>query len=452
MTPLTLNKQRSEAENALQRINAGTAIIGVMGLGYVGLPLALTAVKSGFSVIGFDTDQKKIGKLLAGESYIRTVQSSDIRAALTEDRLKATSEMVRLTACDVICICVPTPLTKQREPDLSFVRATAQQIARHLRAGQLVVLESTTYPGTTEDVLRPILERSGLKAGVDFFIGYSPEREDPGNPSFNTSSIPKVVSGLGSRALELATAFYGRLVGTTVPVSSVKTAEVVKLTENIFRSVNIGLVNELKLIYETMGIDIWEVIAAAKTKPFGYMPFYPGPGLGGHCIPVDPFYLTWKSREYSIPTRFIELAGEINASMPQHVVTRLARELDARLSLAMSRSSVLVVGIAYKKGVNDIRESPALKILELLQDQVADLAYHDPHVPRISNSRHHPQFLRMRSIELTADTIAAYDGVVITTDHDEIDYSLIARHARLIVDSRNAIRSRGIHSDCVVLA
>ena len=434
------------------KINAGRATVGIMGLGYVGLPLALAAARSGYAVVGFDTDAKKIRRLAAGDSYIDAVNSAELQSTVAEGRMAATADMRRLSDCDVICICVPTPLTKQREPDLSYVRATAQAIARSIRRGQLIILESTTYPGTTEDVVRPILEKSGLSAGADFFIGYSPEREDPGNGAFNTASIPKVVSGLGAEAAELVTAFYGRMVETTVPVSSVRTAEVVKLTENIFRAVNIGLVNELKLIYDAMGIDIWEVIGAAKTKPFGYMPFYPGPGLGGHCIPVDPFYLTWKSREYSIPTRFIELAGEVNAAMPQYVVARLAKELDVKLSLAMSRSSILVVGIAYKKGVNDVRESPAMKILELLQGQVADLAYHDPHVPLIETSRHHPQLVRMKSITLTSDSIAAYDAVLIATDHDKIDYGLIERHARLIVDTRNAMRTRGIQSEKVVLA
>ncbi len=422
------------------------AVVGVVGLGYVGLPLLVAAASSGFKVVGFDIDQSKTRKVLSGHSYIDAVKPAAIQQALRNGKLEATHHMRRLGECDVICICVPTPLTRQREPDLSFVKSTAAAIARTLRPGQLIILESTSYPGTTEDVVRPILEKTGLSCGSDFFLAYSPEREDPGNRNFSTVTIPKIVSGDGEHALQAASAFYASLVQKIVPVQNVRTAEVVKLTENIFRAVNIGLVNELKVIYEAMGIDIWQVIEAAKTKPFGYMPFYPGPGLGGHCIPVDPFYLTWKSREYSLPTRFIELAGEINASMPSHVVQRLASELDKRLGLAMSNAAVLVVGVAYKKNVNDTRESPALKILELLQGNVADLAYHDPHVPVMKLTRNHPQLANMRSIDLNADSISAYDAVVVATDHDAIDYHLIGRHSRLVVDTRNALGFRGISS------
>jgi UDP-N-acetyl-D-glucosamine dehydrogenase len=428
------------------------ALVGVMGLGYVGLPLLIVAAQAGFHTLGFDVDSEKIDQINSGHSYISAVDEKEIARHVEGGLVSATSAFERLAECDVICVCVPTPLTRQREPDLQFIVATSQAIASTLRKGQLIVLESTTYPGTTIDVVKPILESSGLVCGQDFYLGYSPEREDPGNKTFNTGSIPKVVSGDGKQALLLVEQFYGALVTSTVPVSNIRTAEVVKLTENIFRSVNIGLVNELKLIYAAMDIDIWEVIDAAKTKPFGFMPFYPGPGLGGHCIPVDPFYLTWKSREYSQPTRFIELAGEINSAMPKHVVEQLAHELDLKLSLPLSRASVLVLGVAYKKNVNDVRESPAFKIIELLNDRVADLAFHDPYVTDLHLTRNHPELAGMKSIEINADSVSAYDAVVVVTDHDGVNYELINRHARLILDTRNAFASRGIQSDKIVKA
>lgn len=429
-----------------------TATVGVVGLGYVGLPLAATAAKAGFQVIGFDVDPAKVLKIGRGQSYIDAVGSDLLHHLQSTGKLSATVDFSRFAECDVICICVPTPLTRQREPDLSFVVQTAGQIGKHIRAQQLVILESTTYPGTTDEIVKPILERGGLRSGSDFFLGYSPEREDPGNQSFNTATIPKVVAGDGPVAQRLITLFYGSFVHTIVPVSSIKVAEVVKVTENVFRAVNIALVNELKVIYTAMGIDVWEVIDAAKTKPFGFMPFYPGPGLGGHCIPIDPFYLTWKSREFDLSTRFIELAGEINVNMPHYVFGRLAEALDMRLGLPLSQASVLLIGISYKKNVSDTRESPALKLIELLAGRAADVAFHDPHFGNIPKTRRHPALTGRRSVRLTQDSVAAYDAVVIVTDHDIIDYELIAKHSRLVVDTRNALGSRGIACDHVVKA
>jgi UDP-N-acetyl-D-glucosamine dehydrogenase len=424
------------------KIQNRLSTVGIVGLGYVGLPLAVTIAKVGFRVIGLDVDNTKVKSLNEGNSYIEAVPSSALRELTSHNLFRATGDLSELGACDIICICVPTPLSKQREPDLSFVADTGKAIAARLRRDQLIVLESTTYPGTTQEVLKPILETSGLVAGNDFFIGYSPEREDPGNKSFTTAAIPKVVSGDGLIAQHLVEAFYGTFIERVVPVSSIKTAEVVKITENVFRAVNIALINELKMIYTAMGIDVWEVIEAAKTKPFGYMPFYPGPGLGGHCIPVDPFYLTWKSREFELPTRFIELAGEINQSMPKYVVGKLEEALDSRFSLAASQARVLVVGAAYKKNVPDVRESPSLKIMELLSKKVAGLVYHDPFVPELSLG--HESGSLYKSVDLTTEQIATFDVVLILTDHDCIDFANIASHARLVVDTRNALRSRNI--------
>lgn len=449
-----MNKHVDQARGALLlgRLEARIATIGVVGLGYVGLPLALAAAECGFKVIGFDIDETKVRKLESGHSYIGAVPDDRLQAALSDGRFSSTADFSALPECDVVSICVPTPLTKQREPDLSFIVETAQQIARHLRRDQLIVLESTTFPGTTDEIVKPILEDGGLRSGRDFFLGYSPEREDPGNADFSTRSTPKVVAGDGPAAAQLVASFYGSFVDRVVPVSTVKVAEVVKLTENIFRAVNIALVNELKVVYGAMGIDMWEVIEAAKTKPFGYMPFYPGPGLGGHCIPIDPFYLTWKSREFDISTRFIELAGEINTAMPAHVVNTLATALDQRLGLPLSQASVLIIGVAYKKNVSDVRESPALKIIELLEGKVADIAYHDPYVARIPKTRKHPALVDTPHIKLSRDSIAAYDAVVIVTDHDDIDYGLLANHSRLIIDTRNVMHREGIICDRVVKA
>lgn len=436
----------------LARLEARAATIGIVGLGYVGLPLAAATARAGFKVIGFDVDHSKIEKLRAGRSYIGAVTDETLQPMVRDGSFRASSDFAQLAECDVISICVPTPLTKQREPDLSFVENTTRAIAQHLRRDQLIVLESTTYPGTTDELMKPILEAGGLRSGRDFYLGYSPEREDPGSAGFETSTIPKVVAGDGAVAARLVAQFYGAIVERVVPVSSIKVAEVVKLTENIFRAVNIALVNELKVIYDAMGIDIWEVIEAAKTKPFGYMPFYPGPGLGGHCIPIDPFYLTWKSREFEVSTKFIELAGEINVSMPHYVVSKLTEALDKHLGLPLSQASILIVGVAYKKNVSDVRESPALKLIELLETRAADIAYHDPYVARIPKTRKHPMLAGKDCIRLSRDSVGAYDAVVIVTDHDGIDYGLLANHSRLIVDTRNAMQRNGIICDRVVKA
>jgi UDP-N-acetyl-D-glucosamine dehydrogenase len=436
----------------LKRIQDRSARVGVIGLGYVGLPLAMTAASAGFPVTGFDIDPSKIVSIDAGKSYIEAVSDQVLAEFTATRRFTATTDFSSLADCDVIVICVPTPLTKHRDPDLSYVTRTSQSIATSLRPGQLVVLESTTYPGTTDGVVRPILEETGLKSGRDFFLGFSPEREDPGNQNFRTSTIPKVVAGDGPEASSLVEAFYGAAVDTVVPVSTTATAEAVKLTENIFRAVNIALVNELKVVYEAMGIDIWEVIDAAKTKPFGFMPFYPGPGLGGHCIPIDPFYLTWKSREYELPTRFIELAGEINSAMPRHVVDRLAEALDVRSGKALSRSKVLVIGLAYKKNVPDIRESPSLKLIELIEARGGQASYHDPHVPTVPPTREYGHLKGRPSVDLTQETIAGFDAVLIATDHDAVDYAALATWSSLIVDTRNAVGRRSLSGANVVKA
>lgn len=439
-------------DRLLESISARKARVGVIGLGYVGLPLAVAVARSGFPVTGFDIDPAKIVALDDGRSYIEAVTDEALGREIAAGRFRSTTNFSDLGLCDVIVICVPTPLTRHRDPDLSFVEGTARSIAATLRPGQLVVLESTTYPGTTDGIVRSILEETGLKSGEDFFIGFSPEREDPGNRVFETASIPKVVAGDGPRAAALMQLFYAAVVKTVVPVSSNATAEAVKLTENIFRAVNIALVNELKVVYEAMGIDIWEVIEAAKTKPFGYMPFYPGPGLGGHCIPIDPFYLTWKSREYELPTRFIELAGEINSAMPRHVVSRLAEALDRRQGKALSRSNVLVIGLAYKKNVPDIRESPSLRLIELIEERGGSAAFYDPHVEEIPSTREHLPLKGRRSIPFNEEGVRGFDAVLIATDHDGIDYKALADWAPLIVDTRNVFARLGIVSDHVVKA
>lgn len=436
----------------LTAIQSRTAKAGVIGLGYVGLPLAMSMAKAGFTVTGFDIDPSKMTAIEAGESYIEAVSSPVLQAETAAGRFAATCDFSKLADCDVIAICVPTPLTRQRDPDLSYVEKTCRKIAETLRAGQLVVLESTTWPGTTEEVMKPILQQTGLVAGEDFFLGFSPEREDPGNRDFATSTIPKVVAGDGADARELMIAFYGAVVKTVVPVSTTATAEAVKLTENIFRAVNIALVNELKLVYDAMGIDVWEVIDAAKTKPFGYMPFYPGPGLGGHCIPIDPFYLTWKSREFDRPTRFIELAGEVNTAMPYHVVDKVAETLDRRAGKALSRSRVLILGLAYKKNVPDIRESPSLRLMELLKERGADIAYHDPFIAEIPRTREYLDLMGQRSVAWDEATIRSFDLVLVSTDHDAVDYQSIADWAPLIVDTRNIFARRQIVSANLVKA
>ena len=440
------------AAGLMARIEAREARAAVIGLGYVGLPLAMAMARGGFRVTGVDIDPGKIAAIGQDTSYIEAVSSEVMAQMRAEGRFEATTDFDALMACDCIAICVPTPLTAHRTPDLSYIENTARAIGPRLREGQLVILESTTYPGTTDDVLRPILEAGGLKSGRDIFLGFSPEREDPGNRQFETVTIPKVVAGDGADAAALMQAFYGAFVQRVVPVSTNATAEAVKLTENIFRSVNIALVNELKLVYDAMGIDVWEVIEAAKSKPFGYMPFYPGPGLGGHCIPIDPFYLTWKSREYDQPTRFIELAGEINTAMPHHVTDRLAQALDRVSGKALSRSRVLVLGLAYKKNVPDIRESPSLKLIELIRERGAEVAYHDPFVAEIPKTREYMALKGMRSVVWSEAEIRGFDAVLIATDHDGTDYAALADWAPLIVDTRNAMARHGVTGGTVVKA
>jgi len=416
------------------------ATIGVMGLGYVGLPLAKALGDQGFSVIGFDVDQGRVEALRNGTSYIKSFPQQSLQHLLKEKRFEATCNPADLARMDAILICVPTPLTQHREPDMSYVLATAETILPHLRKGQLIVLESTTYPGTTQELVIPILERSGLKAGTDFFVAYSPEREDPGNPQYATSTIPKVVGADDLMSRMLAVSLYTQIVPKVIEASSTATAEAVKLTENIFRCINIAMVNELKVIYSEMGIDIWEVIDAASTKPFGFMPFYPGPGLGGHCIPIDPFYLTWKAREYGVSTRFIELAGEVNTAMPGYVINQLREALDLRFGKALSGSRILLVGMAYKKNVDDIRESPSLAIFEALHAKCAHVDYYDPFVPTVHKSREHPIINGKTSVAWTESSLRSYDAVIICTDHDIVDYSFLVAHSALVIDTRNATR------------
>jgi UDP-N-acetyl-D-glucosamine dehydrogenase len=428
------------------------ARVGVIGLGYVGLPLALTIAKAGFRVSGFDVDDKKIADLNDGVSHIKSIANSILETFTATEYFRASSDFEKLRDCDVIIICVPTPLTKYREPDLSFIEQTARSIAQTLRLGQLIVLESTTYPGTTDEVVKPILEETGLRSGRDFFLGYSPEREDPGNTAFQTSTIAKIVAGDGPSAAALVENFYALSVGKVVPVSSNSTAEAVKLTENIFRAVNIALVNELKIVYDAMGIDIWEVIDAAKTKPFGYMPFYPGPGLGGHCIPIDPFYLTWKSKEYDLPTRFIELAGEINSTMPRYVISKLIDALDRFEGKALSRSRILVVGLAYKKNVADIRESPSLRLLQLIGERDGQADFYDPYISEIPSTREYQYFKALRSIEWNTKALSFYDAIIIATDHSDVDYALIEDFSGVIVDTRNVLARLNLTSQKIVKA
>jgi UDP-N-acetyl-D-glucosamine dehydrogenase len=427
----------SLAERLSQRIELRTSPVAVIGLGYVGLPLAETFAASGYPVVGFDIDPEKVRKLNAGQSYIRHISPERVGELLQSGRFEATTDPACFDDVDAIIICVPTPLTEAREPDLSYVVATGETVAKRLRPGHLVVLESSTYPGTTEEVLRPILERSGLRAGEDFFLAYSPEREDPGNPNYSTRTIPKVVGGADPVSRDLAVALYRPVVEGVVPVSDTRVAEACKILENTYRAVNIALVNELKVVFERMGIDVWEVIAAAKTKPFGFQAFYPGPGLGGHCIPIDPFYLTWAARKHGLNTRFIELAGEVNTAMPRYVVQRVMDALNDR-GKAVRGSRVCVLGVAYKRDVDDPRESPAFPILEMLEERGAVVSYNDPYVPSLPPMRHHA--IRLDSEPLTEAFLAAQDCVIVVTDHSAYDYGWIVRHAPLVIDTRNATR------------
>ena len=420
----------------LKRIESKEAVIGVVGLGYVGLPLVLLAAEAGFSVIGLDIDPEKVRKLKAGESYINHIPPEKVRRLGTQ-KFEPTTDFAALSKCNVVLICVPTPLTHHMEPDMQFIEATGRAMVPHLRKGQLIVLESTTYPGTTEEFLQPILETSGLTAGTDFHLAFSPEREDPGNPTFHTRVIPKVVGGMNDDARALAVAFYSRVVDTVVPVSSLKVAESCKLLENIYRCVNIALVNELKMLFDRMGIDVWEVIRGASTKPFGFQPFYPGPGLGGHCIPIDPFYLSWKAKEYDMNLNFVELAGEVNVGMPYYVVDRLQAALNDR-GKALKGTTILLLGAAYKKNIDDMRESPTLKVWEVLESRGASVLYHDPYVPRLPHMRKYD--LVADSQPLTRELLKRADAVIIVTDHDSVDYRFVVEHAALVVDSRNAIK------------
>ena len=418
-------------EQAIKRYQDKEAIIGIVGLGYVGLPLLLRYTQVSFKVIGFDIDNFKVDSLNAGKSYIEHIAADKIQAA--QPLFEATTDFSRIGECDAIILCVPTPLNQYREPDISYVIDTTDAVKPYLRAGQLLSLESTTYPGTTEEELLPRVEESGLKVGENFFLVYSPEREDPGNPNFETRTIPKVVGGHTDKCLQVGIALYGAAIDQVVPVSSTKAAEMTKLLENIHRAVNIGLANEMKIVADKMGVDIYEVIDAAKTKPFGFVAYYPGPGIGGHCIPIDPFYLTWKAREFGVNTRFIELAGEINSSMPDYVVNKTALALNDR-EKSLKGSRVLILGIAYKKNVDDMRESPSVFVMEKLRDLGANVAYSDPHVPSFPKMREHN--FELDSVELTADNIASYDCVILTTEHDKFDYALLEQHAQLIVDTR----------------
>lgn len=423
------------------RLNQKASKIGILGMGYVGQPLALRFASVGYKVIGFDIDSDKVSMLNAGQTDIEHIGNSRIAEA-NELGMECTTEFSRSAEADALIICVPTPLSKHREPDLSFVTATAGSLVPYLRPGQVVSLESTTYPGTTEEELLPRITSTGLVVGKDIFLVYSPEREDPGNAHFTTNTIPKVLGGQTSHCLEIGKALYGQVIDKVVPVSSTKAAEMTKLLENIHRAVNIGLVNEMKIVADRMGIDIFEVIDAAATKPFGFTPYYPGPGLGGHCIPIDPFYLTWKAREYGLHTRFIELSGEINRAMPEYVVGKLISALNDR-RMALKGARVLVLGIAYKKNVDDMRESPAVEIMELIQASGGLVAYSDPHVPAFPKMREHS--FDLSSVALTPETLEGFDAVVLATDHRKFDYVMIRQHARLIIDSRGIYRDPADH-------
>ncbi len=430
--------QPAAAATLEQAIEQKTAMVGVIGLGYVGLPLIRAFVGAGFRTMGFDVDQSKVDALKAGHSYIRHIAPEWIAQCIEQEKFEPTAQMQRLAEPDVLLICVPTPLSITRDPDLTYVESTTRQIAAVLRSGQLIVLESTTWPGTTREVMLPVLSAGGLEVGKDFFLAYSPEREDPGNPVYSAEKIPKVVGGIEAHSGRLAAALYGQAVVEVVPVSSCEVAEACKIVENTYRSVNIAMVNELKMLFARMGIDVWEVIDAARTKPFGFQAFYPGPGLGGHCIPIDPFYLSWLARRYQLPTRFIELAGEVNAGMPQYVIHRVIDALNES-GKALRGSRVCVLGLAYKRDVDDARESPSFVLMELLKAGGAVLSYNDPYIPRLFKSRRH-DLGEMHSSELTPEFLASQDCVVIATDHGCYDYPFIVRHAPLVVDTRNATK------------
>lgn len=433
-------------KNLKLKIEAKEAKIGIIGLGYVGLPILVSFAKRGFSVLGFDTDRHKINQLKQGNSYIKHISPDN----LTNPLIDVTNDMEQLREVDVIIICVPTPLNTHRDPDLTYIVDTTYAIAHNLTIGQLIVLESTTYPGTTEEVMLPILSSTGLVVGEEFALAYSPEREDPANENYSLVNVPKVVGGTTSLCLELAETLYNQIVLKTVPVSSTQTAEATKILENIYRAVNIALVNELKILFQKMNIDIWEVIEAAKTKPFGFQAFYPGPGWGGHCIPIDPFYLTWKAREYDVSLKFIELAGEVNTLMPNYVVEKLIYSLNQH-GKSLKNSQILILGVAYKKNIDDQRESPSLKIIHLLQQQGAKVEYHDPYAPICSNHRHYPD-IDLKSLSLNSENLQKFDATIIATDHHHVDYEMVAKYSSLIIDTRNVLRSKGIKTKHTVAA
>ncbi len=426
----------SQYDALWKKINDKSARVGVIGLGYVGLPLVREFTRAGFRVIGFDVDRVKVEMLKAGRTYIRHLPGRDFKKLIADGRFQPTTDMSQLAKPDAIVICVPTPLTRTRDPDMTYVSGTANAISRSLRKGQLVVLESTTYPGTTREVVRPLLDATGLKLDQDYFLAFSPEREDPGRTDLTTRQIPKVVGGMTPRSGELAVRLYGSVVDRVVPVSNCEVAEACKIVENVYRCINIALVNELKVVFERMGIDVWDVIAAASTKPFGFQAFYPGPGLGGHCIPIDPYYLSWKAREYGVTTRFIELAGEINTRMPEHVVERVVAALNDR-GKPIKGARVLLLGLAYKKDVDDVRESPSVAMIELLQKRGAKVSYHDPFIPVAKPMREH-NLTHMRSVRLTPETLRKFDCAIISTDHSHVDYAMVVKHTPLVIDTRNA--------------
>lgn len=440
-------------ENLAAKFTNCTANIGVIGLGYVGLPLCLALGDAGYSVVGFDVDENKPAHILNGKSYIKSIASESIAEVLRSGKLDATTDMSRLSEMDAILICVPTPIDSHLSPDLSYVIDSCKVILKHLRKGQLIVLESTTYPGTTKEVVLPILQESGLKVGQDVFLAFSPEREDPGNINFSTSQIPKVVGADDVKSQKLAVTLYNEFVSETVPVSSTSTAEAVKITENVFRAVNIALVNELKVIFDKMDINVWEVIEGAKSKPFGFMPFYPGPGLGGHCIPIDPFYLTWKAKSIGVETHFIELAGQINRSMPLHVVSVLMDALSARSKKSINGSKILLLGLTYKKNIDDTRESPALELMKLIEDRDGKVDYFDPYVEVVAQDPHYPSLIGRKSIVWDTQKISEeYDAVLIATDHDNVDYCAIAENCEIVIDTRNACARAGAKMTNVILA
>jgi len=439
----------------IEKIYSKQAVVGIIGLGYVGLPLALLFSEKGFNVVGFDVDEKKVSVLNSGKSYIKHIAAERIKKNIKSEKFIASTDFSFLTTCDAVLICVPTPLNAQNEPEMKYVIDSAKIIAKHIRQGQLIVLESSTYPGTTDELLLPMFQERFIHEGKDkkeivgseFFLAFSPEREDPNNPDFNTETIPKIVGGVTNNCMDVAVALYNQAVKKTVPVSSAKVAEAAKLLENIYRSVNVALVNELKMIFDKMGIDVWEVINAAKTKPFGFQAFYPGPGLGGHCIPIDPFYLSWKAREYEIETKFIELAGEINTYQPFYVAMNTIDALNKN-GKSLKDARILILGVAYKKNVDDMRESPSLKLIEIFEGKGAFVDYSDPYIAKLPATRKYN--FQKESVPVNSDTLLSYDLVLLSTDHDSLDYNLISANAKLIVDTRNAFGSRNIYSPKIV--